>query len=115
MVIEEESAAEPEQVAGGLRGLEVGKEMAPNERNAKMGLVGYSDSEGETAPMEDADAGSGGNAASNDQGVTMLARTGGDVIDVESDSSEDEEVAGPQNPFYRRWIAQPREVTKSSS
>ena len=90
--------------------------MAPSERNAKIGLVGYSDSEEEIAPMEDADAGSGGNAASNDQGVTMLASTNrGNVIDVESDSSEDEEVAGPQNPFYRRWIAQPREVTKSSS
>ena len=76
----------------------------------------YSDSEGETAPMENADAGREGKAASNDQGVTMLACTNrGNVIDVGSDSSEDEEVAGPQNPFYRRWIAQPKEVIEPST
>ena len=114
IVVEEESAAELEQVAGGPRDLEVGEKMAPSEENAKR-LVGYSDSEDETAPMEDVDAGSRGNAASNDQGVTMLAKTGGDVIDVESDSSEDDEVAGPQNPFYRRWIAQQGGIFESSS
>ena len=66
--------------------------------------------------MEDADAGRGGKAASNDQWVTMLACTNrGNVIDVESDSSEDEEVAGPQNPFYRRWIAQQGGIAESSS
>ena len=64
--------------------------------------------------MEDVDAGNRGNAASNDQEVTMVARTGGDVIDVETDSSDDEEGAGPRNPFYRIWVKQ-RGIFESSS
>ena len=125
MVIEEEiietgnsakSAAEPEQVAGSPRGVEVEKEMAPAKSNMKLGLVEYSDSEGETTLMENAGAGREDKAASKDQEVTMLIRASrGNVIDVGSDSSEDEEVAGPQNPFYRRWIAQPKEVIEPST
>ena len=95
--------------------------MTLDKKNSKLDfaswkkLVGYSDSDEEAAPMEDVDAGNRGNVASNDQGVTMLARTGGDVIDVESDSSEDEEVAGPRHPFYRRWVAQQGGIFESSS
>ena len=114
MIIEEESAAGSEQVAGDPKDLEVGEEMTPGGKNPKK-LVGYSDSEEEAAPMENVDAGNGGNAASNDQGVTMVARTGGDVIDVETDSSDDEKVAGPRNPFYRIWVAQQGGVFESSS
>ena len=114
IIIEEESAAGSEQVAGGPKDLEVGEKMTPGGKNPKK-LVGYSDSEEETAPMEDVDAGNGGNAASNDQGVTMVARTGGDVIDVETDSSDDEEGAGPRNPFYRIWVKQRGIVFESSS
>ena len=66
--------------------------------------------------MENAGAGREDKAASKDQEVTMLIRASrGNVIDVGSDSSEDEEVAGPQNPFYRRWIAQPKEVIEPST
>merc|ERR1712155_234142 len=68
IIIEEESAAGSEQVAGGPKDLEVEEKMTPGGKNSKK-LVGYSDSEEETAPMEDVDAGNGGNAASNDQGV----------------------------------------------
>ena len=86
--------------------------MTPDGKNSKK-LVGYSDSEEEAAPMEDVDAGNRGNVASNDQELTMVARAG-DVIDVDTDSSDEENVAGPRDPFYRIWVKQ-RGIFESSS
>ena len=113
IIIEEESAAGSEQVAGDLEDLEIGRKMTPDRKNSKK-LVGYSDSEEEAAPMEDVDAGNRGNVASNDQELTMVARTGG-VIDVETDSSDEENVAGPRDPFYRRYVKEKGIVFESSS
>ena len=87
--------------------------MTADKKNSKK-LVGYSDSEEEAAPMEDVDAGNRGNVASNDQELTMVARAG-DVIDVDTDSSDEENVAGPRDPFYRIWVKQRGIVFESSS
>ena len=119
--VEEESAAGAEQVAGDLEDLAIGGKMTPDKKNSKeldfaswKKLVGYSDSEEEAAPMEDVDAGNRGNVASNDQELTMVARAG-DVIDVDTDSSDEENVAGPRDPFYRRYVKEKGIVFESSS